>query len=599
MASVVSIIANIGHAIYNRKPTSQQAKKIQAETAKPEKIGLEDLADLLGHGCSFRPCAINGTHDDGFISQQLFCVDVDNVKDILMPSDAVRLADREGLPINFGYHTFSSTKEKPKYRLCFLLDRPITDRRQRDAIQQRFIDLFGQWADHKCGNPARIFYGGNQGLFYSDFKAVIRAESILPKEITATEEKAILKPSEAFIQAVRQHDSGSIRSKFGYKETRYFDNRDAFFSWLYRGLDLSKLLGVMPGTSFHCVLHADRNPSASVFRSKNSGYWLYKCFSDSCPYGGMVLTVKGLIEAIGGFKSEYQALLFIKQAFNVDITVSAWSSEQQANIDLMMQCLSGLGGESSFNTLCPTAGNNIRNCKNLFLQILVIAKSTIFPERMPKSGQNVVFYMSVRQLSGVSNKNMKRTGQYLKLLAYHHLIDILPDSEVPKRFLKSAIQGQGNRYNHTQFYMIPSFVSEKLKEIELRGISWQEHGYRVAGISYECFYRAEGAELARKLYPQTATTTKQGKLIDRQPDDRLHMKVSEILLELIQGQGYATERQIVQAFPSDQQDRAMLQIKRSMSEICQTYNLNRHKCNRQEKELYQIQGNGYPVIITK
>ena len=81
--------------------------------------------------------------------------------------------------------------------------------------------------------------------------------------------------------------------------------------------------------------HGDtESPSASVFKAF-SGVWMYSCKAE-----GFTLSIKPLIEKIGGFKSEYKVWEFIKSAFNIGIKETAWSVEQKSNLDSIINTLS-------------------------------------------------------------------------------------------------------------------------------------------------------------------------------------------------------------------------------------------------------------------
>ena len=45
------------------------------------------------------------------------------------------------------------------------------------------------------------------------------------------------------------------------------------------------------------------------------------------------------------------------------------------------------------------------------------------------------------------------------------------------------------------------------EEVEQQGKKWKQYGYTRKGLSYEMFYRSEGAEVANSLYPQRYKNT--------------------------------------------------------------------------------------------
>ena len=85
---------------------------------------------------------MKGTTANDFLEQQLFLVDIDNnitEKPILQVDEAIKIYNACNIPVAFYYNTFSYTKEKPKYRLGFILEKTITEKSLRDTIAKIFV----------------------------------------------------------------------------------------------------------------------------------------------------------------------------------------------------------------------------------------------------------------------------------------------------------------------------------------------------------------------------------------------------------------------------------------------------------------------------
>lgn len=169
----MKIFCNYGNTKYTHKPPATEMGNIQSELSTPGMIEIQKLADLLGNGACFRPAAIRGTHDTDFLSQQVYGLDFDNANnDIIEPVQAIETAKKAGVPPSFAYLTFSSTEQKPKFRLIFCASTAERDRGKRDYIQRYLMALYGDAIDSKCGNPARLFFGTDKGILYADYAAV-------------------------------------------------------------------------------------------------------------------------------------------------------------------------------------------------------------------------------------------------------------------------------------------------------------------------------------------------------------------------------------------------------------------------------------------
>lgn len=610
----MKILCNYGSTKYTHKPPATEMGNIQSELSVPGTIEIQKLADLLGNGACFRPAAIRGTHDTDFLSQQVYGLDFDNENnDIIEPVQAIETAKKAGVPPSFAYLTFSSTEQKPKFRLIFCASAAEHDRKKRDYIQQYLMALYGDAIDSKCGNPARLFFGTDKGILYADYAAVFDSEHILrgyrPDQPKQTEKRRTPKSQRATqrppisgvnhsIEAIKTHNSECLKRKLSKKQL-IFDNRKDFFDFIYREIDLAELLGVDPKKSFSCVLPThggeDIHPSASVFVTRG-GTWKYKCHAE-----GISLNVKQLIEVIGNFNSEFQALEFLKSIYNLKIRETAWSIEQRENIDSILFALS-TSDERSFKALCPTASANTRNAQLIYMQILSIAKNAIYPERAAENG-NIIFYMSTRQLAKSAGKSsIDKVSKYLKMLIYHGLLEIVPDENVPPAFLKKTVSGTKNGHAHISFYQIPSWVYQHIQHIERQGQRWKTNGYRLNGISYEMFLRTEGAEIAGRLYPQTSRYTDKGGEVKQKgtgkKSDELHEIISGVILDRISQNGYCQEKEIIEILGRTYgKNITDIQLKRSLTDILNCYQLRKIRATKVLKIKFSIISKGYPSII--
>lgn len=623
----VTVKVNIDERRFKRKPTRPEIGAIINRMTTPKDLTVRKLAELLGSGCSCRPGAIRGTKAVGFISQQVILIDFDNDEaEKITPGAAVARAKQAGLSPCFGYETHRSTAEQVRFRLAFCLNRPITDRVQRDRAYNCLYTVFLGVACDDCSDTARIFLGGHTGLIYEDFGAMVDAEKLLAMpfdeetdakqaekrktDAEGTSQKrqgnagrkagGIPDASEA-VQAIKARDAEGLKKVLNRKP-KVFRGSQKFFWYLYREIDFAELLGVKPGENFSCLFHDDENPSANVFRT-GEGVWKYHCFG--C---GETLNLKQFVEKLGGFTSEAEALEFIRVAFNLDIRLTDWAQGQRTNIENIVSCLQRTD-ENGFVNLCPIAAHNTRHAVSFYLCVLKIAEGTLSPDRIDRkdgSGQ-IVFGLSARQLAGEAGKKSPgKANCYLKMLVYHGLLRIVPDEEVPLKLLQMAWaeqrkgKGDGKR-NRVTFYSVPDWNEATLKEVEAAGERWKRNGYRLASISYEGFLRTEGPEVATHLYPTSQVKRKDGTMLIQgtsKESDAKHDELRQIISDLINSQGYCTEAQVVE-LASNSRALNDLQLKRSLTDICNEGGLTRCRATNKLKERFGIPGDRYshPYII--
>lgn len=613
---------------YHAKPDSAETARIQKYNClKPSKLELSDLIGLIEQGCTFRPCAINGSSDKGFISGQLVGFDIDNERKIngkkvplppdrqLKLEDAIAKSKEQGFYPVFAYRTFRAKPLHDKFRIVFCLDQAVTDPHEWKHVYSKLAAVFGTYPDPACKNPSRLFFGTDKKASYTDLEARVDADSLLADYVPPTARKA---PTGAntgrqkaintgglavdIITAVQTHDADFIRKATKRDTPIFFNNRADMFAYIYTEINLADILNVSEGEAFSCIIpdHEDSDPSASVFRASD-GKYLYKCQSaENCPTQGLPLTIKQLFEHVGNFRSEAQCIEFLKKSFNLRLVETDYTRQQKENIDQIIQAVTGTD-DLSFSAICPTADRNIRFCRTLYISILCYARDHIQPDTEGEG--NFCFYMPIKNFVKTTEglKSVDKVCKYTKLLIYHKLLEIVPFSELPKDVQKKLRAGQNNGYNTCQYYRVPSWVHPHLLSVEAQARKWKAAGYRVNGISYEGIYRAEGEAVANWLYPQ-----RKYKRLSAEADTR-HDFLVDILIGLIQDKGYATEKDIYSDLKQALKERgytyskyyADRQILVSITEACNTYGLTRRRCNADLKARFGISAAGYPTIIYK
>lgn len=608
---------------FKDKPQGKQCGWVQKSLTQVN-ITIENLADALVHGASFKPGVLaGGNKAENWIEQQLFGLDFD---DGIRIEEAYNKVISLGITPCFMYTTFSHKEEHHKFRMIFCNDTVITDGNIRDRLQATLMGIIGG-IDEVCFNRDRLFFGGKgQTVLYPDYDTRINAESIIekywnddfeqyisnakPKSKKKKDSTAVSKKNKGTdtaerstyenlnVKAIKEHDIEYLRKVLAHDPIE-FENKNEFWDYIYSELDIAELIDIDDPRSFCCVLHDDHNPSANIFTTQN-GVQKYRCCSEN-----LTLNIKQLIELLGDFKSEYKAIQFIMNIYNLSIKESQWSIEQRENIDLMISNIT----LNKFKELCPQADKNIKYAKDTFLMMLSIARNNIYSEKFSNNDGEIVFYVTNKKLSeylGKSNsqKKIDKVSKYVKMLVYHDLIRILDNDQIPKELLKNALKYTNGNKNRANFYAIPSWVIQQLSTIENNGVRWKEKGYRIAGVSFDMFYRSEGFDVAASIYPQYKKKKNEyGEIVDRsttKASDERTLKISEIILQCIQRKGYCTEKEVVYILGNKYRyEVTETQIKRSLNEIMDLYGLKKVKANKALKEQYHIKSDGYPNIIVE
>lgn len=256
----------------------------------------------------------------------------------------------------------------------------------------------------------------------------------------------------------------------------------------------------------------------------------------------------------------------------------------------------------------PQTYKNIKRNLKYLLQLHMVALDNIYNEKLTDTDENVVFYISNRYLCkmlGMSKNSGKEISKKNALFAYHKLINKLDRDEIPEEMLLRALAINTNKEIKSSklinFYSIPSYTTNLLEQVEVQSINWRENNYTMQGLSREMLFRGEGKEVADWIYPQYKNITIKGKEVERTTSDysdNFTLLISKILIDLIDKNGYAMENDIISNIEANQ-GFTKTQIKKSLKEILDLYNLKRMHCNKQIKEKYNVKSNGYPFIIVK
>lgn len=143
----------------NKPTTKKEFFEINSSFTSQE-IDFADFVDRILLGYSFAPSVFkdNKRSNANFISTQVFALDFDDNQN---PAEKIALFKEYGITTNVLYYSFSHTEEHKKFRMCFILDTIITDKKVRDTIQEGLM-LIGADSDKACKDVARMFFGTNK-----------------------------------------------------------------------------------------------------------------------------------------------------------------------------------------------------------------------------------------------------------------------------------------------------------------------------------------------------------------------------------------------------------------------------------------------------
>ncbi|MBS5936797.1 hypothetical protein [Clostridium sp.] len=180
------VTLNIDTEKHDKKPSKSETAAIQKRIGSLKKeVTVKELVKAIEEGRSFKAAALNGNKNLNWESQQVFCIDVDNDErsinkyGMLTPEVAYDRFERLGIAPTFYYESFSSTNEKPKFRLVFLTPEPVYDVRIRNSIQIALMNIMPE-GDRACKDLSRLFHGTNKKcITFSNYRYVLDAYKLI------------------------------------------------------------------------------------------------------------------------------------------------------------------------------------------------------------------------------------------------------------------------------------------------------------------------------------------------------------------------------------------------------------------------------------
>ena len=594
---------------FSKKPNGDESKGIQFRLTQTE-IEIEELANLLSNGATFKPALLKGRKSIDWISKQIFALDFD--KDTTIEKELNNCRDLNILPV-FGYKTFSYTQYKEKFRLVFCSNIVITNVDIRNKFQKLLIELFPN-SDSVTFDPTRLFFGGKE-LINCDYNNRININNIMVKYkdkldniINKSDSSSVSlintntinsfsismrkpqtpSPSRVLedfshINAIKNLDYILMKNLLQINGDKIIcTNKQEVYDYI-NGIDLCEFTNIH--SMVNCILpnHQDDTPSAHIYTT-DSGTQIYKCFGCDAKY-----TIISLVEKLAKCK-RIKAIEFIKKIYNIELQQTEWQKQQLEILDTNIELLLS----EEFKEIYPQLHSLIRTRKNNIIALNNFAKMNIKDEDFCVE-ENPLFFASLTKIMDVfGSKDRTKTSQSITLFALLSLLNKIPHDNLPEEIHNKAkhIAAKYNLTKLVNFYSIEQYGVNSLEESNKIAKILKDNNISLRGISREYLLRTFGIELTNKIYPQYVYENKLG--TSEQSNEETN-KIANYILETIEKNGYILEKELKVNNITE------LQWKRSIQEILDGYGLIKITANKEIKLKYNINvaERSYPKIIVK
>lgn len=600
---------------YSSKPSGQDAGKLNNRLLKTSvDISVEDLAKALGTGRTFIPAYLKEKGGDikrrkeYWSSQQIIGLDFDDGMGL---KDAIEEFKDTAA---FIYTTFSHTDELNKFRVVFALNEPSYDHSEVESLLKYLLVKYPM-ADSACKDCTRLFYGGTQvfelnyenRISMDDYKEnkvsgkTDDSESIhvLPKTCEEPKAKVLVKGvvsrsksdlKASNIQLIKQKDVEALNGMLK-PMCKTVNTKEELLNYL-KQQDLREFLGIVGEGSFLNVFHYERNPSASIYKSKcSNGHWLYKCFSPNGNFdSGSIIEVT---KKLTGLSNE-ETLLFLRDVYGIKVV----DNEVQMKHRLKIEKYQLLLESDTLKKQAPTFYKvfSISNKVGNIVDLLDLVK-----RHLPKhKEEKILFNYSIRTIASVFENSTSVTGTKINMFALFSIIRKLEKTEVPEKLLKKQMKSKRKKrtkyINSTYELILPDDEKSFLSEVEKISKQWIENKMTTKAMNYEGILRNFGVVEANRVYPQD-----KNKEIPSL-NENVTSYITRITLEIIYERGWVTEKEILNnvnlSFPG-QKGFKEKQLKICLGEMLDGYGLEKIRLNKKLKTQLGIESKGYGYIIRK
>lgn len=564
---------------------------------------------------------------NNFESQQVLMLDFDNSKQDIEQYGLTTLETIDTTFIqnnaNFIYETFSSTKEIPRFRVVFILDKPISD---KEIIENYYLNLLKKYptADKACKDVTRKFFGSNNGFIEIDFDNTLDTADF--KELIINNERPVntqqlikpindntglelweqlkalstlelinyeFKSNPNYLRKLYEIRDNNVIARYGDELTKTYYSKSNATKMLVETLDIREFLDLPNENPFHDILETDNNPSASVFIA-DSGISLYFKHNNKKTYN-LINLVAELTKL--PLNKAIELLVIIT---NSTIDRNSELAETVDNINI----LKGILKDMNFNVLYPDFSKFLGTNVNIAIALLDLMADYTYTDNDGNIRQ--LLFMTRENILKHVRHNLHKSQPVtldrivitIDKLTYLNIFLKLDTTKIPVTVLEKYKENEyGLRVNVLEYNDLVT-----LEEIlETTGML-DELNFTNAALNFEGIARISGIERAFQVFPQhQQNKANLGVRLDHygmsESKTELESKISKYILKRIGINGYATAKEVeiyTKKYILDKNrktnsaKRANELINQLRHSIINTYDLELVKVNKQTRTKHNI-----------
>ena len=598
---------------YKHKPQGKMVGIISNEvTEEVVEVTPQELAQIVGEeGHTAVLATMKGKRNKfNMEQQQVLMLDFDNKDDngkktrgMFYVSMLEMMADsfiQENA--SFMYKTFSHTNSHDKFRVAFVLDKPLTSLEEVYGAYDYLLNKYPN-ADIACKDPSRLFFGGTEYIEI-DFNNILESDKLPKAVIEQPKPKAVAKSRVEKAQTakptvvegekptwklMKEGNKEEVAERLSVYGARVHSKVQAVN--LLKSINMADILGTKFDPFFD-LFHYEKSPSAGIFKMEDSDIYLYKCHSSSHEFtGDIIMVVKRLLDI-----SYMEALNYLMEATGIEVEVTEQIKILREQCDLFINLLVSEDLKETY----PAIHNRFWRYKTQIVTLLTIFKENIYEDE--NGNLKSLTWMSVRTLAkkvyGKETSHNTMT-QLLNLLTFTSWIDKLDESQIPTELLKKLkeTQNANKREKRSNVFELLTLGDDFFTQLNKQCEEMKENGFTMKGFSREYILRTHGQEMADKIYPQD----KNRKI--SAVSDKITTDIHSIALKMIEEQGIAIEKDLLARIQKKWKSKGFTErkYKQAVSEMLDIYGLERKRLTKDLKEELglNLPPKSMPTILVK
>ena len=456
---------------------------------------------------------------------------------------------------SFIYRTFSDIySEIDKFRVVFHLDKLVTENQEIEQIYQALFKKYPQ-ADSSVGQTSRLFFGSNSGYEAIDWENRLDTTKLVEVRNTDISKAVKAISGEMIDDSILNYELlklgrlDIVKEKLGDNYKQEFPDDYNAMNY-FKSLDMREFLELPNENPFFDIFHEESEPSASVFYAEKYGIFLYKCFSESHPYCGNIISLLERYLKI----SSIEVVNLLVELTGSNVTNASQLGQSKFNAQKFKK---ELQSEENYPEL-------YKYFSRYQIEIPIILDFMYDYVYTDENGElRYLNYYSInnlaKQLARATNKkkiSIDRTRQILYHMIVTEVVKKKPEAEIPKEIMENIILEQKKdttKLRTSNIYEPTNLTDENKDNSEGIAKVLRENKVTVGSLSYELVYRLFGEEKAYQDFPQSYEPLIKRKMIKMsktnsnisQASEKLEKTAVKIIMNEIEKKGYVYEKDVI------------------------------------------------------